>query len=76
MAFAKRVCSYLVLAWNTLVDLALFVAIILFSREPHTVFKPAGSGVLHPHNRRFVHRSLSLEDVLFIKNTINCVSTT
>ncbi|KAM0828794.1 hypothetical protein ACQ4PT_067308 [Festuca glaucescens] len=72
MAFAKRVCSYFVLAWNTLVDLAFFVAIILFSREPHTVFKPAGSGVLHAHNRRFVHRSLSLEDVLFIKNTMNC----
>ena len=75
LAFAAWAWSYFVLAGNTLVDFAFFVATILFSQDPHTVFKPADGRVLHSHNRRFVHRSFSLDDVMFVKNALNCVST-
>ncbi|XBI85632.1 hypothetical protein VPH35_093753 [Triticum aestivum] len=74
-----RVWSWFVLMWHTMVDLCFFSATILFLRDPHTVFKPAaddgdddGDGVFHHHNRRFVHRSLSLDDVKFVKNAMNC----
>ncbi|KAK1632615.1 hypothetical protein QYE76_006930 [Lolium multiflorum] len=83
LAFAALVWSYVVLAWNTVVDLWCFAAMVLFSRgEPHTapahtVFSPAADrGVLPEHHnnnrRRFVHRSLCFDDVIFIKNTMNC----
>jgi hypothetical protein len=70
------VWSYVVLAWNTVVDLWCFAAMVLFSRgEPHTVFSPAAAE--HNNNRRrFVHRSLCFDDVIFIKNTMNCVRLT
>ncbi|TVU46690.1 hypothetical protein EJB05_06240, partial [Eragrostis curvula] len=64
--------SYLLLAWHTLVDVAAFVATIFFLRDPHTLFKRADHG--EPHRRmRFVHRSLSLDDVKFVKNAMNCM---
>lgn len=71
LPFLGWVWSYFVLAWNTMVDVALFVATIMFLRDPDTLFKRSDDTVLNPR-RRFVHRSLSLDDVKFIKNAINC----
>ncbi|CAM0913449.1 unnamed protein product [Alopecurus aequalis] len=70
LAFAGWVWSYFVLAWNTLVDLAFFLATILFLNDPHTLFKRVDNDEFH--RKRFVHRSLSLDDVKFIKNAMNC----
>nr|CAB3451826.1 unnamed protein product [Digitaria exilis] len=64
---------YLVVAWHTVVDVAAFVATIFFLRDPHTLFKRADHG--EPHHRRrmrFVHRSLSLDDVKFVRNAMHC----
>ncbi|KAF8737322.1 hypothetical protein HU200_014170 [Digitaria exilis] len=65
---------YLVVAWHTVVDVAAFVATIFFLRDPHTLFKRADHG--EPHHRRrmrFVHRSLSLDDVKFVRNAMHCM---
>jgi hypothetical protein len=71
IAFAAWVWSYFVLAWNTVVDLAFFLATILFLNDPHTLFKRVDNDEFH--RKRFVHRSLSLDDVKFLKNAMNCV---
>uniref|UniRef100_M8AZ23 Uncharacterized protein n=1 Tax=Aegilops tauschii TaxID=37682 RepID=M8AZ23_AEGTA len=73
LAFVTWAWSYVVLAWHTVVDVALFVATIMFVRDPQTLFKPAdGGGGELPRRQRFVHRSLSLDDVKFLKHAMNC----
>ncbi|XP_037442841.1 O-acyltransferase WSD1-like isoform X2 [Triticum dicoccoides] len=71
-AFVTWIWPYLVLAWNTIVDVALFAATIVFLRDPPTLFRRAGDHVMSNPHRRFVHRSLSLGDVKLIKNAMNC----
>ncbi|KAM0836193.1 hypothetical protein ACQ4PT_062471 [Festuca glaucescens] len=71
LAFLGWVWSYFVLAWNTMVDVAFFAATVLFLRDPKTSFSHSDDTVFNPR-RRFVHLSLSLDDVKFIKNAINC----
>ncbi|VAI20322.1 unnamed protein product [Triticum turgidum subsp. durum] len=75
LAFLAWAWSYLVLAWNTMVDVTLFAATIAFLRDPHTPFKYVDHGAASSSRRRFVHRRLPLEDVKFIKNamTVNDV---
>uniref|UniRef100_A0ACD5V9D5 Uncharacterized protein n=2 Tax=Avena sativa TaxID=4498 RepID=A0ACD5V9D5_AVESA len=63
--------SYFLLAWNTAVDVAFFAATIMFLRDPDTLFRGKDDGTVH-RSRRFVHRSLSLDDIKFIKNAMNC----
>uniref|UniRef100_A0ACD6AJX7 Uncharacterized protein n=1 Tax=Avena sativa TaxID=4498 RepID=A0ACD6AJX7_AVESA len=63
--------SYFLLAWNTAVDVAFFAATIIFLRDPDSLFRGEDDGMVH-RSRRFVHRSLSLDDVKFIKNAMNC----
>ncbi|KAI4989266.1 hypothetical protein ZWY2020_036583 [Hordeum vulgare] len=72
LAFVSWVWSYLVLAWNTMVDVTLFAATIAFLSDPHTPFKYVDRGAASSSRRRFVHRSIRLEDVKFIKNAMNC----
>ncbi|KAF7005405.1 hypothetical protein CFC21_020531 [Triticum aestivum] len=69
LAFVAWVWSYLVLAWNTAADIAYFAATIMFLSDPRTLFKRADDGF---HAKRFAHRSLSLDDVKFLKNSMNC----
>ncbi|KAF7012984.1 hypothetical protein CFC21_027121 [Triticum aestivum] len=70
LAFVAWVWSYLVLAWNTAADMAYFAATIMFLSDPRTMFKRADGDRFHA--KRFVHRSLSLDDVKFLKNSMNC----
>ncbi|XP_047068968.1 wax ester synthase/diacylglycerol acyltransferase 5-like [Lolium rigidum] len=72
MAFLGWVWSYFVLAWNTMVDVAFFAATVLFLRDPKTSFSCSDDDTVFSPRRRFVHLSLSLDDVKFIKNAINC----
>ncbi|XBI82994.1 hypothetical protein VPH35_091565 [Triticum aestivum] len=72
LAFVAWAWSYLVLAWNTVVDVTLFAATVAFLSDPHTPFKYVDHGTASSSRRRFVHRSLPLEDVKFIKNAMNC----
>uniref|UniRef100_A0A8I7B4Q8 Diacylglycerol O-acyltransferase n=1 Tax=Hordeum vulgare subsp. vulgare TaxID=112509 RepID=A0A8I7B4Q8_HORVV len=74
-AFIAWVWSGFVLSWHTVVDVALFVATILFLRDPRTLFKGAEDNVLLSHGKRFAHRTLSLDDIKIVKNAMNCVRT-
>ncbi|VAI20331.1 unnamed protein product [Triticum turgidum subsp. durum] len=71
-AFVTWIWSYLVLVWNTMVDFAIFAVTIVFRRDLHTLFKRVDGDVTSNRSRRFVHRSLSLDDVKLIKNVMNC----
>ncbi|XP_062232100.1 wax ester synthase/diacylglycerol acyltransferase 11-like isoform X2 [Phragmites australis] len=62
--------SYVVLAWHTLVDVVRFVATAWFLRDARTPFM--GSEGVEFHRKRFVHRTLSLDDVKFVKNAMKC----
>ncbi|KQK09203.1 O-acyltransferase WSD1 isoform X2 [Brachypodium distachyon] len=64
--------SFLVLVWHTAVDVACFVATAASAaRDPPTLFRGAEEGVeFRP--KRFVNRTLSLDDVKHIKNAMNC----
>ncbi|WVZ88749.1 hypothetical protein U9M48_035229 [Paspalum notatum var. saurae] len=70
-ALALWAWSCVVLAWNTVVDLVAFVATVLFLDDPDTPFKRAGHGEA-VRSRRVVHRGLSLDDIKYIKNAMNC----
>jgi hypothetical protein len=72
VAFALWLWSYVVLAWHTLVDVVCFVATAWFLSDPRTPFMAASEGVEF-RRKRFVHRTLSLDDVKFVKNAMKCV---
>lgn len=72
LAFTRWAWSLVVLAWNTMVDVAIFFATILFLKDTQTMFTAIGCGEFH--GKRVVHRSLSLEDVKSVKLAMNCVS--
>nr|CDM80267.1 unnamed protein product [Triticum aestivum] len=63
--------SYVVLAWHTLVDVTMIVATILFLSDPRTLFTRA-DGHQSRSRKRFVHRTLSFDDVKLIKTAMNC----
>ncbi|KAK3147200.1 hypothetical protein QOZ80_3BG0279380 [Eleusine coracana subsp. coracana] len=70
-AFATWIFSIVMLAWHTVVDVALFVAMALqLVRDPRTVFTPA-KGVEY-RRKRFVSRSLLLDDVRHVKTAMGC----
>ncbi|CAM0901565.1 unnamed protein product [Alopecurus aequalis] len=70
LALLAWVWSYFVLAWHTLVDITLLVATLLFLRDPYTLLKRAKGD--KSYRKRFVHRSISLDDVKCVKTTMNC----
>jgi hypothetical protein len=54
------------------VDVVCFVATAWFLRDQRTPFMAASEGVEF-RRKRFVHRTLSLDDVKFVKNAMKCV---
>ncbi|CAL9173427.1 unnamed protein product [Musa hybrid cultivar] len=70
LALLRRLWVTLVLVWNTLVDVAYFVATSIFLKDTPTPFKGAEGTEFHP--KRFVHRTISLHDVKAIKNAMHC----
>ncbi|XP_047055358.1 wax ester synthase/diacylglycerol acyltransferase 11-like [Lolium rigidum] len=70
-AFAAWVVSFLVLLWHTVVDVACFAATATsISSDPPTLFKGAEGVEFRP--KRFMNRTLRLDDVKYIKNAVNC----
>lgn len=60
------------LIWNTIVDLLLLLATIMFLKDTET---PLNEGASVGNNaRRFYHRTISLDDIKLIKNAMNMVS--
>ncbi|VAH70840.1 unnamed protein product [Triticum turgidum subsp. durum] len=72
LALLAWVWSYFVLAWHTLVDMALIIATVMFLSDPQTLFMRAPDSKESLHRKRFVHRSLSFDDVKLIKTAMNC----
>ncbi|CAM0953998.1 unnamed protein product [Alopecurus aequalis] len=62
--------SLVVLAWNTLVDVARFVATSWFLRDTLTPFM--GTEGVEFRRKRFLNCTLSLDDVKFVKNSMKC----
>ena len=62
----------LALAWNTVVDVMMFVATSIFLKDTQTPITGVRGTEFHPH--QFVHRTISLDDVKVIKNAFGCVS--
>ncbi|KAJ7965355.1 O-acyltransferase WSD1-like [Quillaja saponaria] len=59
----------LMFLWNTLVDLVLFVATILFLKDSKTPLK--GDLGVDLNTKRFVHRTVSLDDIKLVKNAMD-----
>ncbi|KAJ6422243.1 hypothetical protein OIU84_027238 [Salix udensis] len=64
-----KLFSVLLIYWNTLVDVVMFLITILFLDDTKTPLKgPSGVGSTP---RRIVHRIVSLDDVKLVKNAMN-----
>ncbi|CAD6230324.1 unnamed protein product [Miscanthus lutarioriparius] len=70
-ALAVWLLSFLVLAWHTVVDVVCFfaTAVSLLGDAP-TVLKGKEGTEFEP--RRFVNRTLSLDDIKYVKNAMSC----
>ncbi|KAH1043824.1 hypothetical protein AAZX31_09G179100 [Glycine max] len=66
----------LLLIWHTFVDMLLFTFTIFFIKDTPTPLKAGALGV-ELHNKRIVHRTVSMDDIKLVKNemktTINDV---
>ena len=60
------------LVWNTVMDVVRFVATAVFLKDTVTPIKGPPGAEFTP--RRFVHRTVSLDDMKLIKNAMNMVS--
>ncbi|XP_027330572.1 O-acyltransferase WSD1-like isoform X1 [Abrus precatorius] len=81
----KRFCSFrwfffavwwgMILIWHTMVDMVLFTFTILFIKDTPTPIK--GAPGVEFNSKRFIHRTVNLDDIKFVKNemktTINDV---
>ncbi|KDP45597.1 hypothetical protein JCGZ_17204 [Jatropha curcas] len=65
--FLERLWRFLVLCWNTFVGLVMIIATVLFLEDTETPIKGSGDGSVP---RRFVHRTISLDDVKSVKNAM------
>uniref|UniRef100_A0A0D3B0U8 Uncharacterized protein n=1 Tax=Brassica oleracea var. oleracea TaxID=109376 RepID=A0A0D3B0U8_BRAOL len=63
------VCSIATLLWNTLVDMLLLLATVLFLKDTKTPLKGGADCGSNP--KRFYHRAISLDDIKLIKNAMN-----
>ncbi|RRT68638.1 hypothetical protein B296_00009934 [Ensete ventricosum] len=63
--------AFLILAWNTLVDVVWFTATSIFLKDTPTPLM--GSQGLENRPKRIVHRSVSLDDIKDVKNAMHCV---
>nr|GMC68393.1 O-acyltransferase WSD1-like [Ipomoea batatas] len=59
----------LILILNTVLDITLFLATILFLKDTDTPLKAKNGDAFSP--RRIVHRTVSLDDIKLVKNAMN-----
>ncbi|EXB84227.1 O-acyltransferase WSD1 [Morus notabilis] len=69
LRFLMAIWSVITLIWNTFVDVTVFAATILFLSDSKTPIK--GPPGVELSTKRFVHRSISLGDIKFVKNAMN-----
>ncbi|KAE8077680.1 hypothetical protein FH972_016220 [Carpinus fangiana] len=63
------VWSGLRLIWNTLVDMLVFMATIVFLKDTKTPIK--GSPGVELNTKKFVHGTVNLDDIKLVKNALN-----
>ncbi|KAG8633563.1 wax ester synthase/diacylglycerol acyltransferase 11 [Manihot esculenta] len=69
--FLKLWLSMLV-CWNTIVDVVMFMATVFFLDDTKTPLKSPEIGIVYtPSRRRFVHTTISLDDVKLVKNAMD-----
>nr|VDC86071.1 unnamed protein product [Brassica oleracea] len=61
--------STMTLIWNTIVDMLLLFATLLFLKDRKTHLK--GGADVGSNPKRFYHRTISLDDIKLIKNAMN-----
>ncbi|KAK3198387.1 hypothetical protein Dsin_021802 [Dipteronia sinensis] len=60
------------LIWNTIMDLLVFVATLLFLKDTENPLKGESAGDDHEHApKRIVHRNVSLDDIKLVKKAMN-----
>ncbi|KAK3404010.1 hypothetical protein EUGRSUZ_K00371 [Eucalyptus grandis] len=67
--FILALWSMFRLIWNTIVDFSVFVATYCFLKDTESLVK-GGPGVAKT-TKRFVHRTVSLDDIKLIKSALN-----
>ncbi|XP_008793154.2 O-acyltransferase WSD1-like isoform X2 [Phoenix dactylifera] len=70
LALLLWIWADLVLAWHTLVDAIIFAATLAFVKDTRTPLMGMEGVEFHP--KRFVHRTVSLDDIKDIKKAMNC----
>ncbi|PWA96807.1 O-acyltransferase, WSD1, C-terminal [Artemisia annua] len=63
------ICMVFLLVRNTIVDVAYFIVTVLFLKDTETPLKAPAGAEFSP--RRFVYRTVSLDDMKLIKNAMN-----
>ncbi|XP_060218397.1 wax ester synthase/diacylglycerol acyltransferase 11-like [Lycium barbarum] len=66
--FAPIWC-FMILFWNTVVDVLMFMATAMFLKDTNTPIKGRPGSEFNP--RRFVHRTVSLDDMKLVKNALD-----
>lgn len=61
--------SIFYLVWNTFVDLLMFAATVVFLKDTETPIK--GSPGVESTTKRFIHRTVNLNDIKMVKRTMN-----
>lgn len=69
--FLLAIWAAIKLIRNTLVDVVLFFATFLFVKDTETPIK--GNPEVGKTTKRFVHRTISLDDIKLVKNELNMV---
>ncbi|KAK3037320.1 hypothetical protein RJ639_032082 [Escallonia herrerae] len=67
--FFSTVWSVFGLVWNTIVDVVMFMVTALFLEDTKTPIKGLPGAEFNP--RRFVYRTVSLDDIKLVKNAMN-----
>ncbi|KAL5804998.1 hypothetical protein ACOSQ3_031798 [Xanthoceras sorbifolium] len=71
--FFLGIWSAIMLIWNTIMDVVVFMATIMFLKDTKNLLKSEpGDGVDdHAAPRHFVHRTVSLDDIKLVKKAMN-----
>ena len=62
------------LVWNTIIDVLMFTATLVFLKDTVTPLSYGRKTGVENGGKRFVYRTISLDDVKLIKNAMNTVS--
>ncbi|KAH0729518.1 hypothetical protein KY290_000640 [Solanum tuberosum] len=71
--YVMKIWFFMKLFWNTVVDVLMFMATIMFLKDTTTPIKGTPGSVFKP--RRLVYRIVSLDDMKLVKNALNMTVT-